>query len=61
MCLFPSINGNWFELFLQKLRGRAEPIRLLLAECGQKYEDDRIELSDWPSIKPTTQFGQVKN
>ena len=33
---------------------------MLLAACGQKYEDDRIEQSDWPSIKPTFPFGQVK-
>ncbi len=45
---------------LFKYRGRAEPIRMLLAACGQKYEDDRIEQSDWPSIKPTFPFGQVK-
>ena len=32
---------------------------MLLAACGQKYEDNRIEMSNWPNLKPTTPFGQV--
>jgi hypothetical protein len=32
---------------------------MLLAACGQKYEDNRIEMSNWPNVKPTTPFGQV--
>ena len=31
--------------------GRAEPIRLLFAQAGEKYQDRRIEKPDWPSLK----------
>ncbi len=32
-------------------RGRAEPIRLMLAAGDIKYEDVRIKLDEWPKIK----------
>jgi glutathione S-transferase len=40
-------------------RGRAELIRLVFAVAGVKYEDVRLEREQWPTIKPTTPFGQV--
>ena len=54
--------GLFFRKYFEKLynhRGRAEPIRLLLAACGQKYEDNRIAFKNWADVKPTTPFGQV--
>ncbi len=41
------------------IRGRAEPIRLLLEEMGAEYEDRQITLEDWPEIRPTTPFGRM--
>jgi len=46
------------------LRARAEPIRLLLAYGGVKYEDERIapvweESAPWEAVKPTTPYGQL--
>ena len=35
------------------LRGRAEPSRLILAQAGIEYEDNRIEQADWPKLKPS--------
>ena len=36
--------------------GRAEPIRLVLAAAGVKYEDCRIKREDWPKFKPSKIF-----
>ncbi|VDN34708.1 unnamed protein product [Gongylonema pulchrum] len=41
------------------IRGLGEPIRLLLADQGIQFEDDRFNTDDWPSLKPQFQFGQV--
>ena len=35
------------------IRGRGEAIRMTLEAAGQKYEDVRIQLSDWPKEKPS--------
>lgn len=40
-------------------RGRAEIIRLVLAEAGVAYDDVRIEREKWPEFKPSTPFGQI--
>jgi glutathione S-transferase len=40
-------------------RGRAELIRLVFAAAGVSYEDVRIEGEQWPTVKPTTPFGQL--
>jgi len=32
-------------------RGRAEVSRLVLAQAGVKYEDKRIEFSEWGEVK----------
>nr|AFJ75815.1 glutathione s-transferase S1 [Sogatella furcifera] len=36
-----------------------EPIRWLMSYLDIKFEDYRFEREQWPSIKPTTPFGQV--
>ncbi|KAJ4456728.1 putative Serine/threonine-protein phosphatase 2A activator [Paratrimastix pyriformis] len=40
-------------------RGRAEAIRLCLAEAGIDYEDQRVSFEAWPSMKSTLPFGQL--
>ena len=37
-------------------RGRGEPARLILAQAGVEYEDERIEFEDWPALKPSKMF-----
>ncbi|XP_014679299.1 PREDICTED: hematopoietic prostaglandin D synthase-like [Priapulus caudatus] len=34
-------------------RGRGETARILFASAGVKFEDHRIEMADWPKIKPS--------
>ena len=41
------------------IRGRAEPIRLLLEDIGVEYEDRQITPEEWTDIKPTTPFGRM--
>ena len=33
-------------------KGRAEVARLILAQAGIEYEDNRIERDAWPALKP---------
>jgi glutathione S-transferase len=40
-------------------RGRAEIARLIFAAAGVKYEDVRLQGDQWPTLKPSTPFGQV--
>jgi glutathione S-transferase len=47
------------QLVYFDIRGRAEPIRLLLEDMGAEYEDVQITENDWPNIKPTTPFGRM--
>jgi len=35
-------------------RGRGEVARLLFAVAGVEYEDHRVEMQDWPALKPKT-------
>lgn len=41
------------------VRGRAEVIRLILEETATPYTERRIQVSEWPSAKPTFPLGQV--
>jgi len=46
------------------LRGRAEPCRLLLAQAGKKFEDNRlpppwVDPTPWTELKPKTPWGTV--
>eukprot|EP00091_Calanus_sinicus_P025019 TRINITY_DN9304_c0_g1_i1.p1 TRINITY_DN9304_c0_g1~~TRINITY_DN9304_c0_g1_i1.p1 ORF type:complete len:203 (-),score=76.24 TRINITY_DN9304_c0_g1_i1:55-663(-) len=55
----PAVKLTYFNL-----RARGEPIRLLLAYGGVKYEDERITPSwedpaPWAALKPTTPYGQL--
>ncbi|XP_048797231.1 hematopoietic prostaglandin D synthase [Lagopus muta] len=48
-----------YKLTYFNLRGRAEISRYIFAYSGIKYEDHRLEVADWPKIKPTIPFGKV--
>ena len=37
-------------------RGRGEPARLILAQAGVEYDDERIEFEDWPALKESKMF-----
>uniref|UniRef100_A0A0K0FSJ8 glutathione transferase n=1 Tax=Strongyloides venezuelensis TaxID=75913 RepID=A0A0K0FSJ8_STRVS len=41
------------------VRGYGEPARLMFKHAGVAFEDNLIDMNGWPSIKPTTPFGQV--
>jgi len=40
-------------------RGLAENVRLVLAQAGVDYEDNRIDKETWAAMAETTPFGQV--
>ncbi|CAH2246219.1 jg3690 [Pararge aegeria aegeria] len=46
-----------FYYFPAKAMG--EPVRLLLAYGGEEFEDKRVKMEDWPSVKPSMPFGQM--
>lgn len=48
-----------YKLTYFPIRGRAESIRMMLAACGQKYEDFRVDFADWPTVKSNYTFMQV--
>eukprot|EP00069_Balaena_mysticetus_P004346 bmy_17236T0 len=48
-----------YKLTYFNMRGRAEIIRYIFAYLDIKYEDHRIEQSDWPEIKSTLPFGKI--
>ena len=41
------------------IRGRAEPIRLLLEEIAVDYDDVQVASAEWPALKPRLPFGQL--
>jgi glutathione S-transferase len=41
------------------IRGRAEPIRLILEELGIKYLDNPVAGADWRELKAQMPFGKV--
>jgi hypothetical protein len=40
-----------YKYYYFNVRARGEPIRLIFAAAGQKYEDFRIEQNEWPQYK----------
>ncbi|XP_050440871.1 glutathione S-transferase-like [Adelges cooleyi] len=48
-----------YKLTYFNIRGKAEPIRFILAYSGIDYEDNRIDPSTWLSLKPNAPFGQL--
>ncbi len=47
------------KLWYFPVRGRAEPIRMLLKLCGVPFEDVKVDFEDWPTMKEETPFGQL--
>ncbi len=47
------------ELTYFDIRGRAEPIRLLLEEAGVAYDDVQVPSERWPELKPRLPFGEL--
>nr|AYN44545.1 glutathione S-transferase S6 [Brachionus koreanus] len=45
---------NYFDI-----RGRGEFIRFIFAASNQNFEDNRIKIEDWPTLKPTFPFQQL--
>ena len=39
------------KLIYFNARGRAELARLILAQAGEDYIDERVERDDWPKLK----------
>jgi len=55
----PAMKLTYFNL-----RARAEPARLILAQAGVSYEDNRLpapwdDMAPWTALKPNTPFGQL--
>ena len=47
----PAYTLEYFDV-----KARGELIRLVFAEAGEKYEDKRFTLEDWPKHKPGKLF-----
>jgi glutathione S-transferase len=47
------------KLYYLPIKGRAEPIRFLLAYKNQQYEDVRLSPDQWAEFKPKTPFGSM--
>jgi glutathione S-transferase len=41
------------------VRGRAEIVRLILEETATPYRERRVDVAEWPTLKPTLLFGQL--
>jgi len=50
----PTIKLTYFGI-----EGAAEKVRLALVLSGIPFEDDRIGWETWPTLKPTTKYGQL--
>lgn len=48
-----------YKLYYFNGRGAAETIRLLFSYGKIDFEDVRIEQDQWPTLKPSTPFGQL--
>lgn len=48
-----------YKLYYFNARGRAELIRLIFATGGQKFEDIRFEMNEWPEYKKKAPLGQA--
>jgi glutathione S-transferase len=41
------------------IRGRAEIVRVMLEELGVEYDERRVSVEEWPTVKQTLMFGQM--
>ena len=44
----PKLKMTYFDA-----RGRGELSRFILAYAGRDFEDNRIQFSEWPALKPS--------
>jgi len=58
-CKPTQIDTPNYKLTYFNGRGRAEVSRLIFAQAGVPYQDNRISKEDWPKLKPTMPFLQV--
>ncbi|XP_072745803.1 uncharacterized protein [Anoplolepis gracilipes] len=52
-------NMSTHKLIYFNITGLGEPIRFLLNQSGIKFEDVRVEIEDWPKLKPSMPMGQI--
>ncbi|XP_038648688.1 hematopoietic prostaglandin D synthase-like isoform X2 [Scyliorhinus canicula] len=48
-----------YRLSYFKIRGRAETARYIFAHSGIKYEENMIDIADWPKLKNSLIFRQI--
>jgi glutathione S-transferase len=48
-----------YKLHYFGIRGRGEILRLMFNAAGVPFEDHRIEMKDWPTLKPKFPFEQL--
>ncbi|XP_024870537.1 glutathione S-transferase-like [Temnothorax curvispinosus] len=48
-----------YKLIYFPITALGEPIRFLFSYAGIDFVDERIDLNDWPKIKPTMPFGKL--
>lgn len=48
-----NFNMPTYKLTYFNFQGLGEPIRLIFAYAGVQYEDVRIEMDQWPELKPS--------
>ena len=48
-----------YKLTYFDARGRAEVIRLIFAQAGVEYEDNRLTSEQWAEFKPRTPYGVI--
>ena len=51
--------ASTYKLTYFNFRGRAEPLRFILAQAGIAYEDKRVEGEEWSKVKPATPTGHL--
>lgn len=48
-----------YRFIFYNSKARAEPTRLIFAQAGVEYVDERIKGEDWPTVAPRIPFGSL--
>ncbi|TGZ53221.1 Glutathione S-transferase [Temnothorax longispinosus] len=56
---FSFSNMPSYKLIYFPITALGEPIRFLFSYAGIEFVDERIDLNDWPKIKPNIPFGKA--